>query len=141
MTELQAALGLSQVQRLGEFVAKRHILQQRYDDLLTGLPLVTPYQTPTSYSSLHLYPIQIELSQVIKSRELIFQELRESGVGVNVHYIPVHTQPYYQLMGFQCGDFPVAEAYYSRAITLPLFYEMDFEQQDKVIQVLGEVLQ
>jgi len=140
MTELQAALGISQMQRLDKFVEQRHALQQRYHTLLQDLPLITPYQFEDSYSALHLYPIQVELDKIHKSRTQVFQELRESGLGVNVHYIPVHTQPYYQKMGFKLGDFPNAEYYYSRAISIPLYHGMTFKQQDEVVATLKQVL-
>jgi len=140
MTELQAALGISQMQRLDEFVAKRHILQERYELLLSGLPIIGPYQDKDSYSALHLYPIQIGLNEVNKNREQIFNVLRENGIGVNVHYIPIHTQPYYFQFGFSEGDFPNSESYYSRAISIPLFHTMTAEQQDEVLDVLKQVL-
>ncbi len=140
MTEMQAALGLSQLTRLDEFVEHRHALQARYDQLLDGLPLLTPYQSADSYSALHLYPIQLELEQLGKSRREIFSELRAKGIGVNVHYIPIHRQPYYQAMGFAPGDFPNAESYYQRAISIPLFHAMSEQQQDEVVENLNEVL-
>lgn len=140
MTELQAALGVSQMQRLDHFVMQRHILQQRYRELLSSLPLVLPYQFEDSYSALHLYPVQLQLEFIDKSRSEVFQSLRESGLGVNVHYIPVHTQPYFQSMGFKEGDFPNAEFYYSREISIPLYHGMTFEQQDKVIAILKHIL-
>jgi len=140
MTELQAALGVSQMQRLDEFVANRHVLQERYDELLTNLPVIKPYQHPESYSALHLYPIQIELEKIEKSHAQIFQELRDNGLGVNLHYIPVHTQPYYEKMGFKQGDFPNAEHYYSRAISIPLYQGLSFEQQDEVAYILKKIL-
>ena len=141
MTELQAALGVSQMQRLDEFVAQRHILQERYDSLLSGLPVVKPHQSQDSYSALHLYPIQIDLDSVDKDREKIFDELRQNGIGVNVHYIPIYTQPYYLQFGFKVGDFPNSESYYNRAISIPLFHTMTVEQQDEVLNVLIRVLQ
>jgi UDP-4-amino-4,6-dideoxy-N-acetyl-beta-L-altrosamine transaminase len=140
MTELQAALGVSQMQRLDEFVAKRHILQERYDSLLSDLPIVKPYQNEDSYSALHLYPIQIDLDKVDKSREQIFNELRQNGIGVNVHYIPIHTQPYYLQFGFKEGDFLNSESYYSRTISIPLFHTMTEQQQDAVLSVLDMCL-
>lgn len=140
MTEMQAALGVSQMQRLNEFVEQRHVLQNRYHDLLQELPLVVPHQFKQSYSALHLYPIQIELDKVEKTHAEVFQALREGCLGVNVHYIPVHTQPYYQEMGFKMGDYPNAEFYYSRAISIPLFHGMTFEQQDEVLAILKQVL-
>jgi UDP-4-amino-4,6-dideoxy-N-acetyl-beta-L-altrosamine transaminase len=141
MTELQAALGISQMQRLDEFVAKRHILQERYDLLLSDLPIIEPYQDKDNYSALHLYPIQIDLNKVSKNREQIFNVLRENGIGVNVHYIPIHTQPYYLQFGFREGDFPNSESYYNRTISIPLFHTMTAEQQDEVLDVLKRVLQ
>jgi len=141
MNELQAALGVSQMQRLDEFVAKRHILQERYDSLLSNLPIIKPYQDIDSYSALHLYPIQIDLNKVSKNREQIFNALTENGIGVNVHYIPIHTQPYYLQFGFNEGDFLNSEAYYRRAISIPLFHKMTLGQQDTVIDLLKRVLQ
>jgi len=140
MTELQAALGVSQMQRLDEFITNRHTLQERYDQLLSNLPIVKPYQNQDSFSALHLYPIQVDLNVVDKSRQQIFDELRQNGIGVNVHYIPVHTQPYYQNMGFIKGNFPKSENYYENAISLPIFQGMTFEQQNEVIKVLKDVL-
>ena len=141
MTELQAALGISQMQRLDEFIAKRHILQENYDSLLSALPIIKPYQDNDSYSALHLYPIQIDLNKVSKNREQIFNVLIKSGIGVNVHYIPIHTQPYYFQFGFSEGDFPNSESYYSRAISIPLFHTMTAEQQIKVLDELKRALQ
>jgi len=140
MTEMQAAIGISQMQRLDGFVTKRHTLQQRYHDLLKELPVILPFQLEDSYSALHLYPIQVEFEKVNKTHAQIFQELRENDLGVNLHYIPVHTQPYYQKMGFKNGDFPVAEHYYSRAISIPLYHGLTFEEQDQVVDVLKKVI-
>ena len=141
MTELQAALGISQMKKLDEFVSRRHILQEKYDMLFASLPVIKPYQNQDSYSALHLYPIQIDLDNNSKSRKQIFIELREKGIGVNVHYIPIHTQPYYQKLGFKEGDFPNSEYYYSRAISIPLFHAMTLNQQDEVCDALKSVLQ
>ena len=121
MTELQAALGVTQVERLDHYVARRHQLAQRYDELLAGLPVTTPWQHPDSYSGLHLYVIRLQLEKIDKTHRQVFESLREQGVGVNLHYIPVHTQPYYQHMGFRAGDFPQAEQYYREAIS-PVSY-------------------
>jgi UDP-4-amino-4,6-dideoxy-N-acetyl-beta-L-altrosamine transaminase len=140
MTELQAALGVSQMERLDEFVTLRHKRQIRYDELLKDLSITTPYQDLNSYSALHLYPIKIQIDKVKSTRKEIFEALRKNDIGVNVHYIPVHTQPYYENMGFKKGDFPNAERYYESAISIPLFHVMTFEQQDQVIAALEKVL-
>jgi UDP-4-amino-4,6-dideoxy-N-acetyl-beta-L-altrosamine transaminase len=131
MTELQAALGLSQMSRLDQFVARRNALAQRYDLLLQGLDVKTPAQASDSYSSYHLYPIQVD------DRARVFAELRENGIGVNVHYIPIHRQPFYAAMGFHKGDFPVAENYYDNAISIPLYAGLSDADQDTVIEKLG----
>lgn len=141
MTELQAALGISQMQRLNDFVVKRHKLRQRYDGLLSGLPIKLPYQNKNNYSALHLYPIQLNLERISNSHAQVFKELRNNGLGVNLHYIPVHTQPYYQRMGFKQGDFPHAEAYYSRAISIPMYHSLTYDQQDQVVEILKKVIQ
>ena len=140
MTELQAALGVSQMTRLEEFVSARHVLAQRYNELLSTLPLVLPYQLPNTYSGLHLYVIRLKLSEIGKSHKEVFEALRESGIGVNLHYIPVHLQPHYEKMGFKKGDYPNAERYYEEAISIPMFHGMTFEQQDEVVKQLIRIL-
>lgn len=141
MTELQAALGISQMQRLDEFVAQRHQLAQRYNQLLAGLPLTLPWQHPDSYSGLHLYVIRLQLDKINKTHRQVFEELRKAGIGVNLHYNPVHTQPYYQKMGFKQDDFPEAEKYYQEAISLPMFSTLTQQEQDFVVQELHKTLQ
>ena len=140
MTDLQAALGISQLQRLDQYVTRRHELAQRYDLLLQDLPITTPWQHPDSYSGLHLYVIRLQLDSMGKTHRRIFEELREQGIGVNLHYIPVHTQPYYQRLGHQTGDFPESERYYADAISLPMFQTLTDAQQDLVIAALKKVL-
>ena len=136
MTELQAALGLEQMNRLDEFVAARHQLAERYNKELSALPVQLPYQLPNTYSGLHLYVIRVD--QAIHRQ--VFEALRENGLGVNLHYIPVHTQPYYQSMGFARGDFPLAEQYYREAISIPMFHGMTYDQQTQVIDTVRSVL-
>jgi UDP-4-amino-4,6-dideoxy-N-acetyl-beta-L-altrosamine transaminase len=140
MSELQAALGGSQMQRLDAFVARRHQLAQRYDQLLAALPVTTPWQHPDSYSGLHLYVIRLHLDKINKSHRQVFEALREQGIGVNLHYIPVHTQPHYQRMGFEVGDYPQAEQYYAEAISLPMYQTLCDDQQNQVVAVLQKVL-
>lgn len=140
MTELQAALGLSQMKRLDEFVAKRHKCKEYYDELLDGVSVLTPFQSPDCYSALHLYPIQLEQGQIKKSRQQVFKEMRASGIGVNVHYIPVHMQPYYKDRGFKKGDFPKSENYYKSVISIPLFQSLKKEMQDDVVLNLQRIL-
>lgn len=136
MTELQAALGISQMARLEQYVARRHELAARYDGLLADLPVTRPWQHPDSYSGLHLYVIRLRLDQMTKTHRQVFESLREQGIGVNLHYIPVHIQPYYQQMGFKACDYPEAERYYAEAISLPMFQTMSEAQQDEVVAAI-----
>lgn len=140
MTDIQAALGLSQLSRLDHFVGRRHFLAERYDRAFAGLPLITPFQSPDAYSAYHLYVIRMDVAKTRTDRRYLFNEFRAANIGVNVHYIPVHTQPYYQLIGFAAGMFPEAERYYTEAISLPLFADMTEEQQDRVVDVLKRCL-
>jgi UDP-4-amino-4,6-dideoxy-N-acetyl-beta-L-altrosamine transaminase len=135
MTELQAALGVSQLNRIDEFVAARHRLAKRYDAQLAGVPVTLPHQAESGYSALHLYPIMVNDPA---KRKPLFDHLREKGIGVNVHYIPVHTQPYYQQLGHKVGDYPVSEEYYSRAISIPMYSTLSEEEQDFVIKCIRE---
>lgn len=140
MTELQAALGISQMVRLDEFIAKRHEIAARYDKLLCDLPIILPYRNPENQSALHLYPIQI-LPESGKTRKQVFDYLREKEIYVNVHYIPVHTQPYYrEHFGFQIGAFQHAEHYYQHAISLPLYFDLNEDLQNQVVEILKQAL-
>ncbi len=138
MTEMQAALGHSQLQRLQTMHAQRAALADRYDRLLADLPVKRPARLADRVSAWHLYPVEIDAAQ---RRADVFAALRAANIGVNVHYIPIHTQPYYQQLGFRPGDYPVAEAYSARAISLPLFPQMTAAEQDRVVDVLRAALQ
>lgn len=140
ITDVQAALGNSQMKRIDQFVARRHEIAKRYDNALENLPLALPWQHPDSFSAFHLYVIKLRTEALQKTHLQIFEELRRAGIGVNLHYIPVHTQPYYQTLGFKWGDFPAAEAYYRSAISLPMYYGLTEEDQDYVIDTLKKVL-
>lgn len=140
MTDLQAALGASQMNRLDAFVSERHELAKRYDHLLQGLPVILPWQHPDSYSGMHLYVIRLQLDQISKTRLEVFEGMRKAGILVNLHYIPVHTHPYYQKMGFKQGQFPNAEKYYQEAISIPMFPTMTEMQQDKTVATLKDLL-
>lgn len=136
MTDIQAALGLSQLQRVDTFVSRRRSLAKRYDELLAPLPVITPFQNPDGNSAYHLYPIWINEAIAGKTRRYVYDFLRDNQIQVNVHYIPIHLQPYYQELGFVPGQFPAAEYYYSGAISLPLFYDLTESDQDFVVDIL-----
>ena len=140
MTDLQAALGVTQMKRLNEFVSERQIIARRYDALLEDLPVVVPFQMDGTYSALHLYVIRLKLDKIIKSHKQVFEELRASGIGVNIHYIPVHMHSFYRSMGFKLGDFPESEKYYSEAISLPMYPNLSKEAQDKVVEILASIV-
>ena len=140
LTDLQAALGLSQLKRLDTFIKQRHALARRYDQLLAKLPLLTPWQHPDSYSGLHLYVIRLKLSEIHRSRLEVFNFLRAAELGVNIHYIPIYRQAYYAQMGFRASDFPESEKYYAETLTLPLYPALTEADQDRVVQVLKEAI-
>ena len=141
MTDMQAALGCSQMDRLDEFVARRRALAARYDTLLQGLPVVTPYVMTEAHPSWHIYIIRINHEQIGKTKQQVFEEMKKRGIALNLHYIPVHRQPYYEKLGFHRGDFIQSEKYYEEAFTLPLFYELTDEQQNYIVESLRNVLQ
>ncbi len=141
MTDLQGALGASQMTRLDQYVARRHALARRYDRLLEGLPIITPWQHSDGYSGMHLYIIRLQLDKIKKTRREVFEELHEHNIFVNVHYIPVYMQPYYQAMGFEGRQFPEAERYYMEAISIPMYPALTEVEQDYVVDVLKRVVQ
>lgn len=140
MTDIQAALGYSQAQRLDSYVSRRHVLAKQYDEALADFPLIRPFQNPDAYSAFHLYVVQVDPARTSVNRSVLFSRLRGAGIGVNVHYIPVHTQPYYRGLGFGAGDFPVSESFYSHALSLPLYPTMNSTDQQKVIDALQSAL-
>ncbi len=140
MTEIQAALGLSQMHRLDEFVSRRHLAANRYDDLLADFPLRTPTRTEGGYSAFHLYVIRLSLSRISKTHRQVFEFLRNNGIGVNLHYIPVYHHPYYKKLAFNIGYCTEAENYYSEAISLPLYPDFTNLEQDKVVSTLSEAI-
>ncbi len=140
MTDLQAALGLSQLGRLDTLHRQRITLADRYDELLSGLPLIRPIRLNDRESAWHLYAVEIDSARTTRTRAEVFQAMRAAQIGVNVHYIPIHTQPYYAALGFRRGDFPAAEAYYARALSLPLFPALTEAQQQRVVDTLRAAL-
>lgn len=140
MTELQATLGVSQLSRLDHYVSERHRLARIYGTKIGDLPVTTPYHGPDSYSGLHLYIIRLRLDKINATHREVFESLRERGIGVNLHYIPIHTQPYFRRMGFEPGDFPESERYYAEAISLPLYPKLAVREQDQVVSALKDAL-
>lgn len=140
MTDIQAALGASQMNRLEHYVARRHEIAKRYDHLLAELPLTLPWQHPDGYSGLHLYVIRLQLDKIARSHLQVFEALRADDIIVNLHYIPVHTQPYYQRMGFKVGDFPEAERYYTEAISIPMYPTLTDAEQDQVVESIKRAI-
>jgi len=140
MTDIQAALGISQLSKLGKFIKKRNQIAKRYNNLLKDLPIQTPRINTNSRSSFHLYVIRLkDLS--FRSYSRIFDELRNSGIGVNLHYLPVHLQPFYRSQGFKDGDFPNAESYSSEALSLPIYYDLSSKDQIKIVNKLKKAIQ
>jgi UDP-4-amino-4,6-dideoxy-N-acetyl-beta-L-altrosamine transaminase len=140
MTDIQAVLGASQMTRLDTYVQRRHQIAGRYNELLSNLPLTLPWQHPDSYSAYHLYVVRLQLDRIQPSHRQVFEALRAKDIMVNLHYIPVHTQPYYQKMGFKKGDFPDAEQYYREAISVPMHVNLTDAEQTFVVNTLREAM-
>ena len=140
MTDMQAALGVSQMTRLTDYVKRRQEIAQRYNQLLAGLPVTLPWQHPDSYSAYHLYVIRLQLEKIRATHQQVFEALRAKDIMVNLHYIPVHTQPHYQRMGFKQGDYPEAEQYYREAISIPMHATLTQDEQDFVVGCLREAM-
>jgi UDP-4-amino-4,6-dideoxy-N-acetyl-beta-L-altrosamine transaminase len=141
LTDLQAALGVSQLKRLDAMQEARIALADRYDEMLKGLPLRLPARRSDRLSSWHLYAVQVDAERSPRSRAEVFASMRSNGIGVNVHYIPIHIQPHYLSLGFRFGSFPVAERYYAGALSIPLFPAMTIEQQRRVADTLRDALE
>lgn len=140
MTDIQAALGVSQMTRLNQYVIRRHEIAQKYNQLLADLPVITPWQHPEGYSAYHLYVIRLHLDRIGSTHLEVFESLRKKEIMVNLHYIPVHMQPYYQNLGFKKGDYPNSEQYYREAISIPMHPNITDSDQDMVVQSLYEAM-
>jgi len=140
LIDIQAALGTSQLDRLSDYIERRNELARRYDQMLAGLPLQLPTVQAKNRSAFHIYVVRLRREASTKTHRQVFDQLRQRGIGVNLHYMPVHLQPYYRNLGFTDGQYPESEAYGASAITLPLFPEMSDRQQDEVVQALRDVL-
>jgi len=136
MTDIQAALGYSQLSRIETIIKKRHKVAERYNRMLDNMPIIQPKQSPKSYSSYHLYVIRLKLDELSKTHLQVFESLRNKHIGVNVHYIPIHLHPFYKSLGFNQGDFPNAEKYASEALSIPLFPQLTKQLQDEVVNAL-----
>lgn len=140
MTDLHAALGLSQMRRLDEFVTQRHAIAKRYDQLLSALPVLTPWQQADSYSGYHLYVIRLKLNRIEKTQRQVYDALHAADIIVNLHYIPVYRHPFYEQMGFKKGYCPEAEKYYSETISIPMYPTLSSAHQDEVIFALQNIM-
>lgn len=136
MTDIQAALGISQMKQLDDFVSNRHAIAQHYEELLADAPISRPWQHPDSHSALHLYIVRLRIDAIQTSHREVFERMRADGIGVNLHYIPVYRHPYYECIGYNFEDFPQAERYYAEAISLPIYPGLTSEQRAEVVRRL-----
>jgi UDP-4-amino-4,6-dideoxy-N-acetyl-beta-L-altrosamine transaminase len=140
MTDIQAALGLSQMERLDELIARRHSIAERYHAKLANLPVARPWQHPDTRSAFHLYVIRLQLDRIQRTHRDVFEALRAKGIGVNLHYIPVYRQPYHAVREVDRTEFTEAERYHAEAISLPIYPDMTTEQQERVVESLAGIL-
>jgi len=140
MNDIQAALGLNQLKRLDEYIKRRQNIAKHYNSELKNLSLTIPWQSQNTYSSYHLYPILIQTETGIISQRQVYDELIKNNIAANLHYIPVHRHPYYENLGFKKNDFPVAEEFHRKAISIPIYTLLDINKQNKVIDVLKQIL-
>ena len=140
MNDIQAALGMNQMKRLDAFVIQRHKIAEKYNEELKSLPFILPWQAPTVYSSFHLYPILIRSAPAVKTQRQVYEELRKNNIGVNIHYIPVHRHPYYENLGFKKNDFPAAEEFYQKVISIPIYASLTDTQQEYIIKTIKKVM-
>ena len=140
MNDIQAAIGLSQLNRLDEYIKSRQNIAKHYNSELKNLSLTIPWQSQNIYSSYHLYPILIQTETISSSQRQVYDELKKNNIAANLHYIPVHRHPYYENLGFKKNDFPVAEDFHRKAISIPIYPMLDIDKQNKVIKVLKQIL-
>ena len=140
MMDIQATLGLSQMTRLDKFVSKRQEIAKRYNQLLSPLPVITPFQNAQCYSASHLYVIRLKLKEIQGSQRQIYDAMNSAGILVNLHYIPIYLQPYYSQMGFRAGYCSQAEQFYSEAISIPLYSGLTEIQQNLIVTKLYEAI-
>ena len=140
LSDVHAAIGLSQLHRINSFITKRHYIAERYNKLLSDLPLVLPLQNKYSYSSFHLYIVRLKLNEINMTQLQVYNAFHTAGILVNLHYIPVYRQPYYEDMGFKKGYCPNAEKYYSDALSIPIYFALKDSEQDQVVMTMTEVL-
>ena len=140
MNDIQAALGLSQLKRLDDHVKRRHEIAEYYNLKLNNLPLELPWQSPNVFSSYHLYPILIKNNFDNKFQKRVYNELIRNKIQANLHYIPVHRHPFYENLGFKKNDFPVAEKFYTKALSIPMYASLKREQQDYIIDTLKKII-
>ncbi len=141
MTDIQAALGCSQLKRIDNFIIRRHAIASNYNDLLKDLPIVLPQENLNSYSSLHLYIIRLKLNEINKTHKEVFLAIKKREIGINLHYIPIHMHPYYQSLGFKKGDFPNSEKYASESISIPIFPQLSEKLQNDVVKAIKDSLE